>query len=461
MNNSKIIFIVLLSFSLNNVIAQKTEGCMYCKMEIKDQLHSARATTNNKAINFDAIECLINYFKNNSSSNSSLKVADYSTGELIAAQSATYLKSKAIPSPMGANLSAFKKKVDAHKKRDEMGGELYTWDEISKKFNDSSFRATDHSHHNHNRADAYAPSGIMGDHLHPKGDFMVSLKHMYMSMDGNLKGNSSVSNEEIFEQYMVAPQKMSMQMYMLGVMYAPSDNITLMVMQNLVKKDMDLKAMMMNMNMVMINDFSTSSSGLGDLKVGALFNLYSKGNSFIHINTLFNIPVGSINNTNDTPMMKKAKLPYSMQLGSGTVDATLGFTYKGNTESWSWGIQQLNTFRIGKNNEDYRLGNGHELNSWLAYSISNSFSTSIRLSGSTHGKIKGEDTDLNPMMVPTANTNNYGGEMVESAVGFNFLVPNTKFLLSIEAGIPIYQNYNGVFMDQGFNLKSSIKYSVL
>jgi len=362
---------------------------------------------------------------------------------------------------MGANLSAFKRKVDAAKKRDEKGGTLYTWEEINEKFNDSRFGATDHSQHNHNRADAYAPSGITGDHLHPKGDFMVSLRHMYMSMNGNLNGNSSVSNEVIFDQYMVAPQSMNMQMYMLGVMYAPSDNITLMLMQNLVKKDMNLKAMMMHMNMRMRNDFSTASSGLGDIKIGALFNLYSKSNSLIHVNTLLNFPIGSIDNTDDTPMMQNSKLPYAMQLGSGTFDATLGLTYKGSAESWSWGIQQLNTFRIGKNDEDYRLGNIHELNSWLAYGFSNSFSTSIRLSASTLGKIKGTDTDLNPMMMTTANTNNYGGEMFESAIGINFLVPKTKFLLSIEAGIPIYQNYNGIFMDQGFNLKSSIKYSVL
>ena len=149
-----------------------------------------------------------------------------------------------------------------------------------------------------------------------------------------------------------------------------------------------------------------------------------------------------------------------MQLGSGTFDATLGLTYKGNTESWSWGIQQLNTFRTGKNSEGYRFGNLHELNSWLAYNISNSFSTSIRLSGSTLGKIKGEDADLNPMMVTTADKNNYGGEKVISALGINFLPLNSKLLIGIEAGIPLYQNYNGIFMDEEFVINTAIKYTI-
>ena len=461
MKTLKIIFIAVLCLFLTTAWAQKQEQCVYCKMDVKDELHQAIAQKDNETLHFDAIECLVNYLKgNDENSFSALQVADYTSGDMIAAQKATYLKSKAIPSPMGANLSAINTVETAQKIRNEKEGELYTWEEIKAKFQDSKFGAVDHAHHNHNRADTYAPSGVMGDHLHPKGGFMVSLKHMYMNMEGNLDGNNSISNQDIFSQYMVAPQSMSMQMYMLGVMYAPSDNITLLMMQNFVKKDMDLKAMMINMNMTMFNDFSTASSGLGDLKVSALFGLFSKSNSAMHVNTMFNIPVGRIDNRDDTPMMENAKLPYSMQLGSGTFDATLGFTYKGNTESWSWGIQQLNTFRIGENSEGYRFGNVYELNSWLAYLVSNNVSTSFRLSGSTTGKIKGQDPDLNPMMVPTASTNNYGGEIVRSALGFNFLVPSAKLVIGLEAGIPLYQNYNGIFMDEKFTLNSAIKYTI-
>lgn len=442
--------------------AQNKNQCVHCKMDVNDELHRALAEKNNETLHFDAIECLINYLKNNDEDSfSTLKVADYNSGDMIDAKNAVYLKSKAIPSPMGANLSAFKTEEAAKNAQGEKAGEIFSWSEIKLKFKESKFGAVDHSHHNHNKADAYAPSGIMGDHLHPKGGLMVSLKHMYMKMDGNLDGNSSISNENIFSQYMVAPQSMSMQMYMLGIMYAPSDNITLMLMQNIIKKDMDLKAMMMMNRMTMFRDFSTASNGLGDMKISALFGLYSKNNSTMHINTAFNIPIGSLDNTDDTPMMQNAKLPYAMQLGSGTFDATLGVTYKGNSESWSWGIQLLNTFRTGKNNEDYRLGNLHELNTWLSYGVSDNFSTSLRLSGSSTGKIKGEDPELNPMMVTTTNTSNYGGELMRSALGINFLVPNTKLLFCIEAALPLYQNYNGVFMDENFSLNTAIKYTIL
>jgi hypothetical protein len=427
-------------------------------MDVKDKLHRAQATYNNNTIHYDAIECLINHLKENNEL-TSLKVADYTNGKLIEVTLATFLKSKAIPSPMGAFLSAFETKDTALDVQKSKGGELYTWEEIKAKFKESKFGALDHSHHNHHKANAFAPSGIMGDHLHPKGGLMVSLRYMYMSMDGNRDGSSKISNDDILANYMVAPQSMGMQMYMLGAMYAPSDKLTLMVMQNIVKNDMDLTAQMMMNNMTMLHGFSTSSNGLGDMKLSALIGLTSN-NSF-HLNTSLNIPLGSLDNRDVTPMMPDAKLPYAMQLGSGTFDLTLGGTYKWETTNWSWGIQQLNTLRTGENNEGYRLGNLHELNLWSSYGICDSFSSSIRISANTLGSIKGSDDDLNPMMVPTANTSNYGGEKISSSFGINYMIANTGLLLCVEAGIPLYQNYNGIFMNDKFTINSSIKHTIL
>lgn len=462
MNAHKTIFTLVLCLFLTSLQAQKYDQCVHCKMDVKDDFHKATATDINGIVHFDAIECLINYLKDKDENTFiELKVADYQSGELTNAKTASYLKSQAIPSPMGAFLSAFSSKETALEFQAEKEGDLYNWSEIKTKFRDSRFGFTEHLHHNHNKADAYAPAGIMGDHLHPKGGLMFAVKQMYMDMTGNLDGNDPVSDSDIFSQYMVAQQSMSMEMYMISVMYAPSDVITLMLMQNFVNKDMELKAMMMMDGMTMFNDFVTSSNGLSDMKMSALLGLYASNRNSVHLNTMINIPLGSIDNRNDTPMMLNAKLPYSMQLGSGTFDVTLGATYKGNSGFWTWGVQQLNTLRTGKNKERYRLGNVFQVNSWLSYSLSNNFSTSLRISADTLGKIKGTDPDLNPMMVSTADTDNYGGEKIRSALGLNFLIPNSRFLISLEAGIPIYQNYNGIFMDEQFSINSAIKYTIL
>lgn len=470
MKTKYFLYSIIIAFFLGKTTFAQTiksnKQCVHCNMVIKDKLHKAQVITPaQKKLNFDAIECLLNYSKTQKEA-SFIKqlVADYLTGELINATKATYLISSEIKSPMGANLSAFKDKEAAKKNQKTKTGKLFTWKEIQLEFVTRKVGATNHSHHNHNRPDAHAPIGVMGDHLHAKGGFMVSLRYMNMDMDGNRKGTSTINDAAIYNSYMVAPQNMSMDMYMLGVMYAPSDKLTLLLMQNIVKNNMDLKAKMMMNGMTMLHDFSTNSSGLGDLKIGALYNVYNKENTSIHLNGTLNIPVGSITKKDDTPMMSDAKLPYAMQLSSGTFDVTLGATYKGNTESVSWGIQPLFTFRTGKNSEDYRFGNSQQINFWGAYKLADWVSISGRFLAVSEGEISGKDSMLNPMMVPTANTNNYGGEKIKSFLGFNFMFNQNsglkKFKLGVEVGAPIYENYNGVQMNENRSFQIGLKYSI-
>lgn len=462
MKRVTLLFAFVFSLFLNNVIAQNNNSCAHCKMDVKDKLHKAEATIKEKTLHFDAIECLINYLKTkNESDFSSLNVADYKTGELINAVDATFLKSKAIPSPMGAYLSAFKSKEAATKVVNKEGGELYSWKSIKEKFENSNFGAL---HHNHHRPDAHAPIGVMGDHLHEKGGFMISLRYMNMIMDGNKSGTNDISDASIYNSFMVAPQHMTMDMYMLGIMYAPSNNITLMLMQNFAKKNMDLTAQMMMGGMTMLRDFSTKSSGLGDLKIGALYQVFNTHKTSLHFNSSINIPVGEIENRGDTPMMNNIKLPYAMQLGSGTFDITLGATYKENFTNTSWGTQLLSTLRTGTNGEDYRFGNLYRLNIWGAYHFATNFSVSGRLLGATEGKLKGVDTELNPMMVTTANTSNYGADKIKAFIGLNISFPETSTLkdvrFGIEAGAPIYEDYNGIQMDEDVSISFGLKYSI-
>ncbi|MEQ8937882.1 MAG: hypothetical protein RLT30_04205, partial [Gammaproteobacteria bacterium] len=46
-------------------------------------------------------------------------------------------------------------------------------------------------------ADSHAPIGVMGDHMHSKGEWMLSYRYMYMEMAGNRIGENSVTPETI------------------------------------------------------------------------------------------------------------------------------------------------------------------------------------------------------------------------------------------------------------------------
>ena len=96
-------------------------------------------------------------------------------------------------------------------------------------------------------ADSHAPLGVMGDHMHKKGDWMVSYRFMRMDMQGNRDGTDSLSPLEIATSVpnrfsgmagqpptlRVVPTEMTMDMHMFGAMYAPTDNLTLMAMSGL------------------------------------------------------------------------------------------------------------------------------------------------------------------------------------------------------------------------------------
>ena len=129
------------------------DRCDFCGMIISDRLHAAKAVDlEGRVYKFDAIEGLINFLKTREESNfQKLFVADYANGgELTEAQSAYYLKSKNIPSPMGAFLTGFSEERQALQTQREKGGEVYNWEEIKFRFKDSRFGALeDHNHHEH------------------------------------------------------------------------------------------------------------------------------------------------------------------------------------------------------------------------------------------------------------------------------------------------------------------------
>ena len=80
------------------------------------------------------------------------------------------------------------------------------------------------------RPDSHAPIGVMGDHVHKRGEWMLSFRTMTMTMQGNLQGTNSLSPEAIVQtqanafagmpmqpaNLRVVPTKMTMAMQMLG-----------------------------------------------------------------------------------------------------------------------------------------------------------------------------------------------------------------------------------------------------
>lgn len=307
------------------------------------------------------------------------------------------------------------------------------------------------------RPDGHAPISVMGDHYHKKGEFMFSYRYMPMWMNGNLQSTDGISNEGIYQNFMVAPQKMQMDMHMLGVMYALSNRITLIAMGNYISNSMDLRT-------GMGTDFETKSGGLGDVSITSLIKIMNKNRQSLHGNVRISMPIGDIDQRDATPMMNNAQLAYPMQLGSGTWDPSLGLTYLGQSEKFSWGAQSMYQFRLGENSENYTFGNRFDVVGWGAIKASDHFSFSASLSYFDTQMIDGVDADLNPMMMPLFNTANSGRNQLDIGLGTNFSITKgclKNMRLGVEVKIPTYQKVNGIQMKNTLMTTFGIQYTVV
>ena len=306
---------------------------------------------------------------------------------------------------------------------------------------------------------SHAPIGVMADHRHGAGEFMLSYRYMRMRMSGTRDGTSDFGPASVTANFghPVVPTDMNMDMHMFGAMLGLTDAVTAMVMIPYLSNTMD------HLIVPMDRRFTTSSKGAGDIKISALVGTDLSDSARFHIQAGFTLPTGSIDERDDTPAMANAVLPYPMQLGSGTYDFIGNATLVLGHDATRGGVQFSTTVRTGENRRDYRLGNKYEATAFVGHQLNDWFSVSGRVIGKHVGSIKGADPRLNPMMVQTANPDNHGGEWLSLGAGVNFIVPEGQLKgqrLAIEFTAPVYQNLNGPQLKTRWTLTAGWQYAL-
>lgn len=303
------------------------------------------------------------------------------------------------------------------------------------------------------------PAGVMISHVHRKGEWMLSYRYMSMDMKGTLSGKTAIDNNDIFVNYLMSSDKMHMDMHMLMGMYGITNKLTAMVMLNY---------NIVSMNMVMLDNGSVAcnmpgmqsdgvnstgrmkSAGLGDTKLSLLYALLNKRKHQLLISAGVSVPTGNVSmNGSSNSMYEGERMPYSMQMGSGTYDVLPAISYMYQWSDFTISTQVSSVVRTGYNSIGYKLGDELTSNTWLSYQWWSFFSTSLRGEYATSGAIKGYDSQLYYYNEPSSNPGNYGGQKATAYLGA-VLQPKNGFLrnqrIAIEYGKPLYQNLNGVQM---------------
>lgn len=325
--------------------------------------------------------------------------------------------------------------------------------------------ATDDSYQG--RPDEHAPISVMGDHTHAKSGWMMSYRTMHMDMDGMRYGTDRVSSGDVFaESYSVTPESMSMEMHMLGLMYAPTDKLTLMLMSNYIETEMDHRVLPMSAGMINNGStkFTTETSGIGDVKLGGLYRFYLKENRKAHLGLSLSLPTGSIDEKDTTPGMggpANRQLPAPMQLGSGTYDLLPSLTYVQQFEDWSYGAQANAIIRLESENDNgYRLGNVFGATTWVGSNLNEWVGINTGLNYTYTSKLKGSQDDVGTMgpngkSVTTAYESNTGGERLDAIFGINLYVPTGSLKgqrIAIDLRLPLWQDLNGYQLETDYAL---------
>jgi hypothetical protein len=265
---------------------------------------------------------------------------------------------------------------------------------------------------------------------------------------------------------------MTMEMHMLGVMYAPSDRVTLSFMLPYMEREMD--HLIGFAPVIAANGgssaFTTRSNGIGDLRLSSLITLLGEGPHHLHAGFGVSLPTGSIGERDIVPGpggRLSRQLPAAMQPGSGTVDLLPSITYTYHSDQWSAGAQASGVYHIDDNAHGYSLGDSFNLDSWVSWKASKCLSLSTGLSYIWEGNLNGNQSDVGTTAgprrtVPTAFAENYGGHRIEAVAGVNYVIPSgflKNHRLAADVRVPLWQERNGVGLGTDYTLSVGWQYA--
>ena len=341
---------------------------------------------------------------------------------------------------------------------------------------ESLFDEADPHSHAHHAPDSHmqdhlgmeAPAGVMFSHmLNHAGDSMIGVRYQYQNQSGHMmQGTRKVSDLQVVNQgcpgseCLFAPNSMSMNMYMVDLMYAPTDWMTLMLMPQFMTNEMHLRGLdgapapsVENGHAAHGANPNHSSGGVGDVDMAALVELYETPGHKIHATVGFTAPTGSIRQSISG---NSEYQHYMMQLGSGTWNFWPSITYNGFDDKLFWG-GQLSAIAVleGTNDAGYRNGDLFQSTAWAGYQLAEWLNGTLRGVYTYQDRIHGAyNSNFNPGG-PMDYPQNYGGQFFDVGFGLNTTVHQGAFQgnhFGVEWVQPAYSDYNGTQLSRAGSL---------
>lgn len=309
------------------------------------------------------------------------------------------------------------------------------------------------------RPDAVAPFGVTGDRTYEAGRLVLWYRFEGKRWDGYRIGTNPVDISSVLNTFDVAPFRMATAVQKVGLSFGLRDWLTVEAqVPFLVNKVQELTTP--DTTFKVLSGFQVDSDryGFGDVRALAHLQILEHTSYRAHVTGGVSIPVGSIHQDDFNPVTNSTeRLPFPMQIGSGTWDGIAGFTFLAQRRSTSTGIQAMGLFRPHENDLDYRLGHQVETSVWGSYVLSDWVSLSARISAHWQGDPAGSFAGLaiDPTANPSANPELQGGTQVDLPLGINVHFPQGGLeghRLGVEWSLPIHQDLDGPQLERNWSL---------
>ncbi len=321
------------------------------------------------------------------------------------------------------------------------------------------------------------PMNIPGGGIPETCEYRFKLSPMFMHMEGLRDGTDSVSGDSLLGmpamgKFMAVPTEMDMRMLNFSAGYSFTDDFFAGVMLMWKDNEMPMRFNGMMQAMTGQDGFTMESEGMGDTMLMAKYRLFAddpliptrQASLFFGLS----LPTGSIDekNTNHpVPMRRRELLPYGMQLGSGTVDPTVGLLYQGSRSPFWWGANATYTARVHDNKRDYHLGDEIKLDLYGMYQVRHDLLLQVQLNAKHQNAISGEMDEsitgasghamqgnpASPFGTPLWDPDNYGGSQLFTTLGLQWQ-PAPRHILDLQVGLPLHRDLNGPQLETDYRV---------
>ena len=192
---------------------------------------------------------------------------------------------------------------------------------------------------------------------------------------------------------------------------------------------------------------------MGDVKIMSHYAFYRQGADFLIGKVGVSLPTGSIDVTGRTPHGASQRLPYSMQLGAGTLGYVSELTFIDQRYNWAWGIHATAIGWFGRNAHSWRPGVQYHTGGWITRRMTDWMAPLLHVDIHREADIVGADPELDPSMTPAADGENYSELHVSLEPGLSFYIAGGALKgqrLSIESPVVVYDRHSGAVLEHAW-----------